>query len=184
VNRLCLLFIAICGGQACAQGYFDFGQVPGIADQPKVQIDLNPTMLSFVTEAARAADPESGDVIAGIDNVRVRVYETTDDMDELLEFIDDTSGRLESEGWQRTVYVDEDESKVRIYMKFENNNATGVTIMVAGDHDDEAVFINVAGIINPTQLGRLMRTIGMDEALRGVTGAGQGTRDEEPDSDD
>ena len=187
MNRLYVLLTAtLCTSAALAQGYFDFGQIPGVADNPKVQIDLNPVMLAFVGEAARVADPASGDLISGIENVRVRVYETTNNVDDLLEFIDDTSGQLESDGWQRTVFVDDEESKVRVYMKFDDNNATGLTLMVAGE-DDEAVFINVAGLINPTELGQLMNTLGAGDAIRGLTNVQQRNGSSEPaptDADD
>jgi Domain of unknown function (DUF4252) len=152
---------------ARAQGYFDFGQIPGVSANPTVQVDLNPTMLGFVTAAASAADPAVADIVAGIENVRVRVYNLVDDPSDLFAFIDDTSGELERDGWQRTVFVDDDEAKVRVYLKFDGVNATGITVMVAGD-DHEAVFINVAGVINPTQLGLLAQKYGEQAGLSGV----------------
>lgn len=153
--------------QAQAQGYFDFGQIPGVSANPSVQVDLNDAMIGFVTAAARASDPAFADIVAGIQNVRVRVYNLVDDADELYDFIDDTSGDLERDGWQRTVFVDDDEAKVRVYLKFDGVNATGITVMVAGD-DDEAVFINVAGVINPTQLGQLAQKYGAKAGLDGI----------------
>jgi hypothetical protein len=140
-----------------------------VAERPKVQIDLTPPLLSFVIEAARAADPATADLVAGIENVRVRVYEIGEDESELLGFIDDASGDLERAGWQRAIYVDDEQSKVRVYMMLEDENATGLTMMVAG-HDGEAVFINVSGLINPTQLGTLMNAVGAGDALSQVTG--------------
>ena len=152
---------------AQAQGYFDFGQIPGISRNPSVQVDLSPPMINFIREATRATDPAAADLIAGIENVRVRVYNVVDDVQDLFEFIDDTSGNLEREGWQRTIFVDEDEAKVRVYLKFDDTNATGLTVMVAGD-DDEAVFINVSGLINPTQLGQLAQKYGGQIDLGGI----------------
>lgn len=150
-----------------AQGYFDFGQIPGVSSNPTVQVDLNPATLGFVTAAAAAADPAVADVIAGIENVRVRVFEIVDDVDQLYAFIDDASGELERDGWQRTVFVDDDEAKVRVYLKFRDVNATGITVMVASE-GDEAVFINVAGDINPTQLGLLAQRYGVQAGLGGI----------------
>jgi len=151
-----------------AQGYFDFGQIPGVSQTPKVQVDLNPAMIQFVQAAAAAADPDVAALINSIQNVRVRVYNLDDDVDDLFGFIDDTSGDLERDGWQRAVFVDDDEAKVRVYLKFDGSNATGITVMVAGDRDDEAVFINVAGLINPTQLGMLARKYGEQAGLGNV----------------
>lgn len=178
MRNLTLLATTILSAQsALAQGDFDFGQIPGVEANPTVQVDLNPTTLGFVTAAAVAADPAIAEVIAGIQNVRVRVFDTVDDADELFGFIDDTSGDLERQGWQRTVFVDDDEAKVRVYLKFEDVNATGITVMVAGD-GDEAVFINVSGLINPTQLGMLAQKYGMQAGLGGVNldAALEGTR--------
>ena len=164
--------------QACfAQGYFDFGNVPGISTNPTVQIDLNPAMLGFVNAAANAADPEAAKVLAGIENVRVRVYENVDDHAAFLSFIDDTSGVLERDGWQRVVYVEEDDAKVRIYMKLEDTIASGITVMVA-DAEDEAVLINIAGKIDPAQLGTLMNSVGAGGVLNGLSQGGAAPNDE------
>lgn len=159
--------VAALSQTAHAQGYFDFGQIPGVAQNPTVQVDLNPATLGFVGAAAAAADPAVAELIAGIQNVRVRVYDIVDEAEDLFAFIDDTSGNLERDGWQRTVFVDDDEAKVRVYLKFEDVNATGITVMVAGD-GDEAVFINVSGLINPTQLGMLAQKYGAQAGLGGV----------------
>ena len=167
-HRTILCAAALVASQAAmAQGYFDFGSIPGISREPSVQVDLNPAMIGFVRESLRAADPEAAEIVSNIENVRVRVYNIVDDADVLLEFIDDTSGSLERDGWQRVVFVDDDEAKVRVYLKFEDVNATGITVMVAGQ-DDEAVFINVAGMINPTQLGQLAQKYGARAGLSGV----------------
>jgi hypothetical protein len=150
-----------------AQGYFDFDGLPGISANPSVQIDLNPAMLSFVSAAANAADPEAAKMLAGIENVRLRVYENVEDRAAFLDFIDDTSGTLERDGWQRVVYVEEEDSKVRIYMKIEDTIASGITVMVA-DAKDEAVLINIAGKIDPAQLGALMNSVGAGSVLDGL----------------
>ena len=151
---LCVTALLLTQTVHAQQGYFDFGQIPGVNETPTVQVDLNAAMLGFVSAAAIAADPAAAELINGIDNVRVRVYDNIDDIDDLHDFIDDASGNLERDGWQRIVFVDDDEAKVRVYLTFDDVNATGITVMVAGE-GDEAVFINVAGLINPTQLGQL-----------------------------
>jgi hypothetical protein len=37
--------------------------------------------------------------------------------------------------------------------------------------DDEAVFVNIAGTINPATLGQVARTMGLDGVLNSVGGA-------------
>jgi hypothetical protein len=168
-----MLFAALAAvslaGTARAQGAFDFGRIPGLGAEPTVQIDLNPQMLAFVGEAARGTDPGAADAVAGLQGIRVYVYEAIEDIDAVQDFIDDASGTLERDGWQRTVFVQEGDEKVRIYTKLENNQIAGLTVMVL-DGAGEAVFINVIGNINPLQLAQLMRGVGMD----GIFGDGGG----------
>jgi uncharacterized protein DUF4252 len=165
---------SVCWAQA---GFFDFSKIPGLPE-PTVQIDLNPAMLGFVAEAARSTDPETADVLTGIEGVRVYVYEDIGaNMQAVLSYIDDTSKQLESEGWHRTVFVQEGDEKVRIYMKLATatgstkSNVSGLTIMVA-DGGGEAVFINVAGEIEPAQFGRLAAAFDFDGVFDGVPGLG------------
>jgi hypothetical protein len=176
----------LAGGAANAQGYFDFDSVPGLGDQPAVQIDLNPQMLNFVVAMTRESDPEAANLLSSIEGVRVRVYNRLDDRDAVLEFIDDTSGILERDGWQRAVYVQEDSERVRLYIKFEGERMAGMTVMVADSSSDEAVFVNVVGQLDPAQLGRLARSAGFGGHVDGLLGGaagGAGTNGDRADRD-
>ncbi|WP_428098191.1 DUF4252 domain-containing protein [Candidatus Rariloculus sp.] len=173
LNRTLIALFAVVSSLAHAQGYFDFTQIPGVSDEPKVQIDLNPAMLGFVQAAASAADPAAAEVLAGIEGVRVLVYDILDDSDEVMEFIDDASGTLERDGWQRAVYIQDDDARVRVYMKFEGTTVAGMTVMVADPgREGDAVFINVAGEIDPTKIGELAASLGVGDVLGGVLGGG------------
>jgi hypothetical protein len=173
--RKFLIAAAGVAGTACAavtvqaQGYFDFSDVPGIDSEPTVQIDLTPEMLGFMTAVAgESAGTEAGNLLAGIEGVRVRVYEDVRDQRAVTRFIDEASRRLEAAGWNRAVYIADDEDRVRMYMRFENNEVSGMTVMVSSD--DEAVFVNIAGTINPATLGQVARTMGLDGVLNSVGG--------------
>lgn len=170
ISRILAASLAAFSGAVGAQGYFDFSQVPGLGEDPHVQIDLNPAMLGFVTAAAQATDPNAAEAIAGIEHVRVRVYEQVEDPAAVLAFIDDSSGRLERDGWQRAVYVQGDQEKVRVYLKFENNRAVGMTVMVVDGGGGEAVFINIAGEIDPAKLGQVANAMGMGGMVDGIIG--------------
>jgi hypothetical protein len=164
------LALATFASGARAQGYFDFGQVPGLGDEPQVQIDLNSAMLGFMSAAARAEDPEAAAVFDGIENVRVLVYETLEDPAAVLAFVDDSSGKLEADGWQRVVYIQEEDEKIRIYFKLEAERMVGMTVMIVdGSGPGEAVFINVAGDIDPAKLGQIASTVGIDGVFDGWT---------------
>ena len=150
---------------ATAQGDFPFAEIPGLDEEPTIQIDLNPALMNFVTEAAKGAEGEAAAALEGITNVRVRVYEgISDDIGDVIKFVDDTTTRLERDGWDAVVRVNEDGERVRMYMKLgTNGTVSGLTVMVIDSGGgDEAVFINVAGAIEPARLGRIAAAIGMD----------------------
>jgi hypothetical protein len=160
---------------ASAQGYFSFDSIPGLGE-PNVQIDLPPALLSFVNEAAKGAEPEIANALAGVQNVRVRVYEDVgDNMAAVNKFVEDTSATLERDGWLSAVRVRQDGENVRVYMKPTTNAAAppgtldGLTVMVTDDTGDEAVFINIAGAIQPAELGKLANAAGMGSVFN-VTG--------------
>ena len=173
ITLLSTIAALVACGAAGAQGYFDFGKIPGLTAEPTVQIDLNPAMLAFVAEAAKGADPKTAEVLAGIQGVRVNVYEDIGhDLEAVTKFVDDTSKVLERDGWHRTVFVQEGDEKVRLYMKLGGtanaaaSDVTGLVMMVV-DGSGEAVFINVAGRIQPAQLGQIANAIGMGNMFAG-----------------
>lgn len=152
-----------------AQGRIDFNNIPGIDSQPTVQIDLNEATLGFIIATTRQADPSAAEAMSGIKNVRLRVFEEVDNPRRFLEFIDDTSGALERDGWQRIVFVEDGDSKVRVYMQFEGEAASGITVMVT-DGGDESVLINIDGLIDPQALGQIMRNVGAGDFMSGIAG--------------
>lgn len=163
--------LAFSAGAVRAQGYFDFSSIPGVGSNPSVEINLNPAMLGFVQEAVGSSgEPGAADLLAGIEGVRVRVYNEVEDPEAVIDFIDDTSGRLERDGWQRGVYIRDDEDRrVHIYLKFgDDTDVAGMTVMISDG--DEAVFINIAGRIKPETLGAVSRAMGIDSGVLGSIG--------------
>jgi hypothetical protein len=134
--------------------------------------------MNMFGTAAKGADQELASGLAGITNVRVRVYEgiTEGGQDDLLQFVEDTSRTLERAGWKSVVRVNEDGERVRIFVKLAAAGANkgtfeGVTLMVVDTGaSEEAVFINVAGTIRPEQLGRVAAQVGMDGMFNMIPG--------------
>lgn len=167
LNRIVAAALIAVGASssAFAQEFFDFGRIPGVPNEPNVEINLNASLLAFVTEAAKTADADAADAIRGLDGVRVRVYEDLEDVKAVAAFVDESSKRLERSGWQRAVYVADDSDHVRLYVKMQDKQVSGMTVMILDDK--EAVFVNIAGSIEPAQLGRLARVMGVDNVLGG-----------------
>ncbi len=119
--------------------------------------------------AAGADDPESESILAGLESVRVLVYEVGDDGQAMLNFVEEASTALEADDWQLAVYVQDADDKVRIYVKFDEENLAGLTILVA-DSGGEAVFANFAGSIDPAKLGGIASTFGVDDVIGDIAG--------------
>jgi hypothetical protein len=163
---------------ASAQGYFSFDEIPDVGE-PTVEIDLPPALLGFVNEAAEGASEEAANALDGVEYVRVRVYENVGaNMAAITKFVEDTSKTLESEGWHAAVRIRDGGEYVRIYMKPTTKTGVapgtldGLTVMVTDETSDEAVFINVAGAIQPEELGKLAGAVGMNGVFNQVPGAG------------
>jgi hypothetical protein len=165
-----------CSGGVQAQNTVDFGNIPGVDKRPTVEITLNPAMLGFVAAATRDSDPGTADLLSGLEGITVHVYEGVGDAQPaVLQFIEHTAALLEGDGWQRAVTVQDGDDHVRVYMRAgdgeQAGSVTGLTVMVA-DGGGDAVFVNVAGTIDPTKLGQIAGAVGMDGVLDGLIGAG------------
>jgi hypothetical protein len=170
-----------CGSGANAQGYFPFDEIPGLDSEPTVEIDLDPELMKLFGGATKGTNEDVASALAGITNVRVRVYEGIGDSEvDLVKFVDDTSRTLERDGWKSVVRVNEDGERVRIFVKLgaggaDSGSFEGLTVMVVDTGgSDEAVFINVAGDIQPERLGRIASGIGMNGMFDMVPGARKG----------
>jgi hypothetical protein len=170
---------------AGAQGDFLFDRIPGLTKEPTVQIDLNEAMIKLFAGAASGQHAEAATALSGITNLRVRVYEDISaEIPDVMKFVNETTTRLEGDGWNSIVRVNDGDEQVRVYVKpGANSTIAGLTVMVTdggsdgdGDGDGvggEAVFINVSGVIQPAQLGALAG-MGMHGAFNGFSFPGAG----------
>lgn len=164
---------------ASAQGDFLFGQIPGLTKEPTVQIDLNEAMIKLFAGAATGADAQAAAALNGITNLRVRVYEDlSSEIPDVMKFVNETTRRLEGDGWNSIVRVNDGDEQVRVYVKpGANSTLAGLTVMVTDSGGDggggEAVFINLSGVIQPAALGQLAG-MGMHGAFNGMPFPGAG----------
>lgn len=170
---------------ASAQGDFLFDRIPGLNKEPTVQIDLNEAMIKLFAGAASGEDAQAAAALDGITNLRVRVYEDiTTEISDVMKFVNDTTARLEGDGWNSIVRVNDGDEQVRVYVKpGANSTLAGLTVMVTDGGGDggggEAVFINLSGVIQPEALGQLAG-LGMHGAFNGIPfgpGANQNDQD-------
>jgi len=135
-------------------GYVDFGDLSATYGEPKITINLGGTMLNFVGELSSSDSPETSELISKLKGIRVQIYNTSSDMAAATSQFGKTKKHLKSSGWEPIVQVNDEDKQVLVYTKMEKGNMEGMTVMVVDD--EEAVFVNVIGSLNPAELAKVM----------------------------
>ncbi|MDH4018082.1 MAG: DUF4252 domain-containing protein [Xanthomonadales bacterium] len=144
-------------------GYVDFGDLSATYGEPKITINLGGTMLNFVGMMSSSESPETSEMISKLKGIRVQIYSLDADTDAARDQFGKTKSSLKSSGWEPIVQVNEDDEQVLVYMKTSEGNMEGMTVMVVDE--EEAVFVNVIGQLNPAELGRVMDSFDVDVDL-------------------
>lgn len=141
-------------------GYIDFGDLSATYGEPSIQISIGGTLLQWVGLMAENSDPEAANVMSGLKGVRVLSYQTDNDPEVAREKFAEVKKSLKSSGWEPVVQVNEDDEQVLIYMKLEGEIMDGMTVMTVDD--EEVMFINIIGQIDPRQVGKVMDGFDID----------------------
>ena len=144
-------------------GYVVFGDLSLTYGEPKITINLGGTMLNFVGMMSSSESPETSEMISKLKGIRVQIYSIEDNADAAMNQFGDTKSSLKSSGWEPIVQVNEDDEQVLVYMKAVEGNMEGMTVMVVDQ--EEAVFVNVIGQLNPAELAKVMDKFDVDVDL-------------------
>ena len=144
-------------------GYVDFGDLSATYGEPKITINLGGTMLNFVSMMSSAESPETSELISKLKGIRVQIYSMDEDAGAAKNQFGKTKKGLKSSGWEPIVQINEDDEQVLVYMKMDGGNMEGMTVMVVDD--EEAVFVNIIGQLNPAELGKVMESFDVNVDL-------------------
>lgn len=148
-----------------------------------VEVNLMGFVLGFLKEASRESDSELAHLLQGLESVQLRIAEATDESPlpanarrEMLAL----SRILESEGWQATVRVRDEEESIFIYLQGEGHLATGVVALFVSD--SEAGLIHIRGELDARDLGRLAAGLdlsALEEVVKRTNGRSGGSPETE-----
>ncbi len=131
-------------------------------DQLSVEVNLAGGMLHFIAAAAKD-DPNFSAIVAGLQSINVQVFPLKGiKADSIKPKIDHAVRWLEARGWKANVRVRDQGQETFIYMKEQNGKIVGLTVLTFKP-GDEAAVINIAGRIDPAQLGRLGQTLNLPQ---------------------
>lgn len=140
-------------------GYVDFGQLASEYGEPKVMINLGGSILKFVGGLSKD-DPEAAALLQQLKGVRINVYSVDGNPDAALQKIKQVKSLLQGDHWEPIVQVNEEGEQAQIFVKLNGETMEGLTVMAVDD--EEAVFINIIGQLDPAQLSQVMDNFDID----------------------
>jgi hypothetical protein len=139
-------------------GHVDIAQVESRFDEePKLEVNVRGALLRMVAEASKYEDPELSEMLYGLRAIQIRGFDVRGRENEFRQRSSEFGKRLEARGWETVVRIRDDGEQVHMYLLTRNDEIDGVVVLAVDEHDEEAVFVNIVGNIDPEQIGRIGR---------------------------
>lgn len=159
-----------------AMGQADLSKEPGYVDldamestfgeEPFLFVSVKGVLLNLVAEASSIEDPELADLLRKLKAVEVRGFKMGEvDARAMRTEASRFARELQKRGWEQAVRVRDEDEQVDLLLRSDGKTIAGLVVVVASD-DDETVFVNIVGEIDPSQLARLGRKFDIDELER------------------
>lgn len=126
----------------------------GWAKHSEVSLSIGPAVLHFLA-AHMEDDPETANLLRGLDGVYIHVYDIENDTVRAAQGIRRMSRHLEKEGWQSVMLVHDQGEETRMLVKLDHGRIQGLTLLTA-DGESEAVVVNLMGAIKPENFSDIM----------------------------
>ena len=140
-------------------GQVDFNSLTSIYGEPRVMINLGGPLMKIISAAA-AEDPQAAAILQDLDGIKVNIYNTDGNTDPALDQLKQAKAALEAAQWQPIVQVKEQGENVQMFAQVEGDMMQGMAIMVV--NEEEAVFINILGQINPAEVGKVIEHLNVE----------------------
>ncbi|MEM7480985.1 MAG: DUF4252 domain-containing protein [Acidobacteriota bacterium] len=137
-------------------GYVPLGELALLPeDSLSVEVDLSGPLLRLIAGATRSEDQDFSSLISGLLSIRVQVGSVAAGDAKRVDRRAAAAARwLDDHGWHPTVRMRDGNGRNYIYLKEQDGDLVGLTV-VAFEHDQEAVLVNIVGRIDPEGLGEL-----------------------------
>ena len=145
----------------------ELGDLDAFFDEaPVVEVNVEGGLMKLVAAASRSEDPELADLLLRLSGVYVRGYvlepNSLNDFDKRASRMGE---RLIDDGWVVVVRFREVDEGVHMYVRMSGDNVDGMVVMSVEPGQQQAMFVNIVGDIDPEQIGRIgqkFRIPGMD----------------------
>lgn len=135
-------------------GFVDFGKLtPPASGGQFVEVNIKSNLIGMVAKLAGSAEPEVGELLRGLQQVRVNVIAMEDDnRAEVAERVKKIRVELDAKGWDRVVTVQDGNEDVGVFIKLRGEEAVEGLVVTVLTGDKEAVLVNIVGNIRPEQV--------------------------------
>ncbi|HEX7070875.1 MAG TPA: DUF4252 domain-containing protein [Rhodothermales bacterium] len=136
-------------------GYLDLRVIESWFDEEAtIEVNVQGALLNLVMEASRHEDEELAEMIGKLKGVYVRGYDVTaDEVAEISSRTGQLANTLRDRGWETVVRVREDDQRVHVFMRTQQDRIAGLVVMVVDP--EETIFVNIVGEIDPADIGRI-----------------------------
>jgi hypothetical protein len=141
-----------------ANARVDMGDLSEYYGAPTVRINLGGMLVKLINAAND--DPGSGALMEHLDTIRIDVYRTDGETGPALRHVEAMTQRLPKSGWEAVVQVRDMGDHAHILVKMDAETIVGMVVMAVSE--EEAVFINIEGMIDPDSLAELTRRFDVD----------------------
>jgi hypothetical protein len=158
---LLLTACGISGHRPNDPGYANY-DLPGWTEADRVMtISFGPAVMRMARWANDAdEDPEVEALLRQVRAVRVAIYELEDDSSKLQQRLAESSEHLQKQGWDVLVKIHEEDEQTLVMSKIVDQVMTGMVVLVVDE--EEMVFVNLMGNIDPAQLGDILHSLDND----------------------
>lgn len=126
--------------------------------EARVEVNIKGTMLSLVAESARDEDPEFAALLEKLVAVQVRAYEQPSrSFRSVSERVAGWSDRLSAQGWETVLRVEDEDEHVEMAVRSDARGIQGMMVIAVTPGENESVFVNIVGEIDPAEVGRIGR---------------------------
>jgi Na+-translocating ferredoxin:NAD+ oxidoreductase RnfG subunit len=137
-------------------GQVDFGTFSPSSGAEFVEVNITSSLIGLVSSFVERKDTELSQLLKGLHQVRVNVIGMTDDnRSDLEKRAEGVCSKLDKNGWEQVVRVQQQDQNVRVYLKTLNKDTVQGLVVLAVDGNKQAVFVNIVGDIKPSQLSML-----------------------------
>ena len=154
--------LSACGLTAprSSDGYADLESL-GMRDTDRVMsLSIGPALLRFAASHIDD-DPETRELLKGLDGVRIRIYEIDGDAGKVAMRIDNMSRHLQDDGWEAVMLIRKEDEATHMLLRVVDEQILGMTVLVS-DGESEAVVINLMGEIRPQQFSDVIVALDVD----------------------